>query len=141
LQKKNQKTNGINATVDIGMVASTVANAPLPIYTGQEIGLQAEQKTLHHQSEQYVAPGEQVFAIQYKKLKFKTFPRDGVRQASVGLSTLWEDVLAHHGVAALETQTNLIAVQLDGAVKVDRSTTRVFDKGEGDMYFVVDGDH
>ncbi|GIC92424.1 uncharacterized protein Aud_008890 [Aspergillus udagawae] len=138
LNRKQQKTNGINVMVDIGMVASAAAGAPLPVPTGQEIGIQAEQKTLYQQNEQYVAPGEQVFAIQYKKLKFKTFPRDGVRQASVGLSTLWEDVLVHHGEAA---PANLIAVQLDDAVQVGRPTTRVSDEGEEDIYFVVDGDH
>ncbi|GIK05261.1 hypothetical protein Aspvir_009365 [Aspergillus viridinutans] len=141
LHRKHQKTNGINVMVDVGMVASAAAGAPLPVPTGLEIGIQAEQKTLDQQNEQYVAPGEQVFAIQYKKLRFKTFPRDGVRQASVGLSTLWEDVLVHHGEAALRTEAKLIAVQLDDAVQVGRPTTRVSDEGEEDIYFVVDGDH
>jgi hypothetical protein len=74
LNRKHQKTNGINVMIDIGMVASAAAGAPLPIPTGQEIGIQAEQKTFHQQNEQYLAPGEQVFAIQYKKLKFKPSP-------------------------------------------------------------------
>jgi hypothetical protein len=130
LHRKHQKTNGFNAIVGTGMVT-----------TGQEVGIQAEQKTLHQQNEQYVAPGEQVFAIQYKKLKFKTFSRDGVRQASIGLSTLWEDVLVHHGGAAVTTLGDLIAVQLDDAMQVGKPTAKVSDEGAEDIYIVVDGDH
>ncbi|KAB2569981.1 hypothetical protein DBV05_g11365 [Lasiodiplodia theobromae] len=78
-------------------MAAAGAGVPLPIDGMLDVGVEASRARTEANSASFTAPGEQIFAVQYRKLRFARFKRKEVDDARLEEGNRWKMYLGGRG--------------------------------------------
>jgi len=130
--KKGSKMGG-DADVPLDAIATT-AGAGIPVSVGIDVGLERKVEKLRRIEEGYTAPGERIYAVQYRRVKVSWFGSRKVDQATLDEKIFWKDVLKHRGS---EKDMDMVEAELSTALRLGKPTEKIVDEGADDEYLVV----
>lgn len=132
---------GVEVAVPASMVVGAVTGAPLPIPNQMDVdvvGFGGERRNATHESIDFDAPGEQVFAIQYRRVNFSWFSADKIEKAQLEAGNRWR----LYGVTRGNEDEDVIQAVLTDADKelemVDGGYESIDLDGETFIYSVSD---
>jgi hypothetical protein len=135
ISNTNKTGREIGGNVDVPVDAlATAAGMGIPISMGMHAGVDGSVKRSTKIEEAYVAPEEQVYAIQYRRVNLGWFRSHSADKATLDDKVCWKDVLKHRGV---ENGQDMVGAELGNALRLGRPTEKVMDESATDEYIVV----
>lgn len=115
--------------------AATAGGVPIPIDGMLDVGVEAEWATTQASNTSFTAPGEQIFAVQYRKLRFARFSSCKVEDARLEKGDAWRMYLGGRGEEEDAEQVVSVAAD-DGVERSDVGACYESDEvaGESFMY-------
>jgi hypothetical protein len=128
---------GGKVDVPVDQIAAAAA-AALPISFGMDVGGEVKVDRSTTVEEAYTSPGEQIYSVQYRRVKvrwFKSSSEDHVSLDDID-KTFWEDVITTMGV---EKELDMVEAELATAL-LNVETEKSFDEGCEDEYLIIQED-
>ena len=120
---------GDDVNIPIDAIASAAGTGlPLSSGLGLDAGSTVQRAETHKVS--YFAPGEQVYAIQYRRVKLSR----GVKARHLSNSTCWRDVLSQRGE---ESTDEFVEAEIATALRLGLPSEQV-DERDGETYIILD---
>jgi len=124
---------GGNIDVPADAIAAA-AGTGIPISTGMDVGIDGSVKRSTKTEEGYVAPGEQIYAIQYRRVNLSWFQASSIDKARLDDKVYWKDVLKHRGA---ENGEDIVGAELGNGLRLGKPTEKIMDEGASDEYLIV----
>jgi hypothetical protein len=132
---KHGRELGGNIDLPIDTIAS-MAGAGLPISLGGDVGFDSKIKRSAEMEEGYTAPGEQIYAVQYRQLTVRGFRSRSLAQVSLDDKIHWEDVFIHRGDKD-EEEEDMVGAELAPMLRLGKHTEKSIDEGCEDEYLII----
>ena len=127
-----EKRKGTSYGGDSDLPADTIASfagTGLPFSLGLGLGASPTVERSKTENESYYAPGEQVYAIQYRRVKLNK----STKARYLDKSTCWRDVLSQRGE---EDTDKFVEAEIAAALQLGLPNEQV-DEGDGEKYIVL----
>ncbi|KAH8645868.1 hypothetical protein BGZ61DRAFT_470133 [Ilyonectria robusta] len=113
IMRENRSTE---AKIKVTMPVSVVAGAPVPDDT-TDIGIEAQFNSSRDQNTTFMARGEQVFAVAYRRVELSFFKgEDGRRRASLANDDCWISVKGARGAGAAPEDDEFVEAGFGDAI-------------------------
>ncbi|KAB2572501.1 hypothetical protein BFW01_g8976 [Lasiodiplodia theobromae] len=129
LSKSKTRDGSVSVQLPVTFAATTAAGVPIPVSGILDPGVGGNISSKSGEKVSFVAPGEQIFAIQYRKVYFNWFSRKKVENTRLKAGNQWETYLGTRG-GDKDTE-DVVEAQLSEYLQEDD-----FD-GEEYEYFVI----
>ncbi|KAE9365573.1 hypothetical protein N431DRAFT_431012 [Stipitochalara longipes BDJ] len=133
---KHGRGIGGNVTVPADAIASA-AGTGIPISLGMDVGMEGKIEKSRKVEGEYTAPGEQIYAIQYRRVEVGWFSSSSVDAASLEEKVNWEDVFTNMGE---ENENDMVEAELATTLRLGVETEISLDEGCEDEYLIVQED-
>jgi len=124
-------SGAVDVSVPVDKILSTAA-VQVPVGFGMDAGVNWERGKGREKDLSYSASGEQVFALQLKKLKLRFWPRDPNNPLELDKRTIWIDLLSEERGAGGE----VVEADLSDGLGLSKPT-RVKDDDADDEFVVL----
>ncbi|KAF7538421.1 hypothetical protein G7054_g3017 [Neopestalotiopsis clavispora] len=112
---QSEVSSGANAQGALKMpftMAATGAGVPIPVEGMLDVGIEANRERSQKNNATYTAPGEQIFAVQYRQLRFARFSREKMADIQLEKGNRWNIFLGSRGEDEEDEQT--VEVEIGG---------------------------
>ena len=135
---KDKHGKGLGGSIDIPIDAIASATAAgIPISLGMDASFEGKVERSTNIEERYIAPGEQIYAIQYRRVTVGWFRSRSAAQTSLDDKICWEDVFVSRGE---ENGEDMVEAELATALRLGKPTENSIDEGCEDEYLIVLGE-
>ena len=125
----NEVSNGVSvqgraqAPLTLG---ATAFGIPMPIDGMLDVGMEGNRSRAEMSGVSYTAPGEQIFAVQYRKLRFARFSRAKIDDAKLEEGNRWKMYVGGRGEDEQDQMDQYVGVELGELLPDD-----ILDEDEG----------
>ncbi|KAK7532166.1 uncharacterized protein J3D65DRAFT_670793 [Phyllosticta citribraziliensis] len=117
VENEASHSSGLEAKVQAPLtMAATATGVPVPIDGMLDIGARANRSKMQSNSTSFTAPGEQIFAVQYRKLRFARFSTRKVENARLEGGNRWKMYLGGRGDED-EDSEEIVSVEVDAGLE------------------------
>jgi hypothetical protein len=131
-EKHGQELGG-NIDIPLDAIASAAA-AGIPLSVGMDASLEGKFERSRQVEEGYTAPGEQIYAIQYRRVAVGWFKSRSADQASLNDKICWKDVITNRGK---ESEEDMVEADLATALRLGKPTEKSVDEDCEDEYLIL----
>jgi len=136
---KQGKSRALEAEASVEIpttLAAAAGGVVLPLGDFLDVGAGVSRQKQDNEKISFVAPGEQIFGVQYRKLEFARFSGRDIDKASLELGNSWKIyVEARGGEEAAEQVVNAKVGEYIPEIDVDKGPFESFDLEDEELYY------
>jgi hypothetical protein len=122
-----------SARLDVPVTATLAALGALPLSGIADPGAEGGKGHQHGVERRFIAPGEQICAVQYRKLSFKWFSSRDVDRAFLENEHRWK---MYSNIRGQEVGTNdIVEVDLRDELELEGGHEKYMSEAEGQFFF------
>lgn len=136
---KQGKSRALEAEASVEIptaLAAAAGGVVLPLGDFLDVGAGMSRQKQNDEKMSFVAPGEQIFAVQYRKIEFARFSRRNIDKASLELGNSWKIYVEARGTEeAAEEVVNAKVCEYTPKTDMERVSFESFDLEDEELYY------